>query len=82
MPLYLDCYGLLKFSSQALFGDSRTYQKNNKTGQQFIQWNQRHKDQYVNSVYLDWLFVFEAQAAIFQLYPGDEYEMDDKMNMK
>ena len=26
--------------------------------------------------------MFYAQAAIFQLYSGDEHEMDDKMNMK
>ena len=26
--------------------------------------------------------MFNAQAAIFQLYSGDEHEMDDKMNMK
>ena len=25
--------------------------------------------------------VFYAQAAIFQLFSGDEHEMDDKMNM-
>ena len=31
---------------------------------------------------IDWLLVFYSQAAIFQLYPGDEYEMDDKMDMK
>ena len=29
-----------------------------------------------------WSMVFYAQAAICQLYSGDEYEMDDKMNMK
>ena len=26
--------------------------------------------------------VFYAQTAVFQLYSGDEHEMDDKMNMK
>ena len=31
---------------------------------------------------IDWLLVFNAQAAIFQLYLGDEHEMDEKMNMK
>ena len=31
---------------------------------------------------IDWLMVFYAQAAIFQLFSGDEREMDDKMNMK
>ena len=30
---------------------------------------------------IDWLMVFYAQAAIFQLFSGDEHEMDDKMNM-
>ena len=25
---------------------------------------------------------FNAKAAIFQLYSGDEHEVDDKMNMK
>ena len=31
---------------------------------------------------IDWLLGFNARAAIFQLYPGDEREMNDKMNMK
>lgn len=26
---------------------------------------------------IDWLLVFNAQAAKFQLYPGDEHEMDE-----
>ena len=30
----------------------------------------------------DWLLGFNARAAIFQLYPGDEHEIDDKINMK
>ena len=31
---------------------------------------------------IDWLLVFNAQAVIFQLFPGDGHEMDDIMNMK
>ena len=31
---------------------------------------------------IDGLLGFNARAAIFQLYSGDEHKMDNKMNMK
>ena len=31
---------------------------------------------------IDWLLGFNARTTIFQLYSGDEHDMDDKMNMK
>ena len=38
---------------------------------------------FVNILVIDWLLLFYAQTAIFQLYNlGGKHEMDDQMNMK
>ena len=40
------------------------------------------KDQQWLGRLIDWLLGFNTRAAIFQLYSGDEHEVNDKMNMK